>query len=80
MASDYFNHPFTNAKNIRLEPDVDKESTLSIMSLANDLESIDEEAENKKNNLTNLQQKNREKKSSDSILNSLKGVMPDSLV
>ena len=30
---------------------------------------------NKKNNLTNLQQKNREKKSSDSILNSLKGTV-----
>jgi len=80
MASDYFNHPFTNAKNIRLEPDVDKEGTLSIMSLANDLESIDEEAENKKNNLTNLQQKNREKKSSDSILNSLKGTLPNGLM
>jgi len=50
------------------------------MSLANDLESIDEEAENKKNNLTNLQQKNREKKSSDSILNSLKGTLPNGLM
>lgn len=80
MASDYFNHPFVNAKNIRLEPDVDKESTISIMSLANDLESIDEEEDNKKNTLTNLQQKNREKKSSESILNSLKGVLPNNLV
>ena len=80
MASDYFNHPFINAKNIRLEPDVDKESTISIMSLANDLESIVEEEDNKKNTLTNLQQKNREKKSSESILNSLKGVLPNNLV
>lgn len=80
MASDYFNHPFVNAKNIRLEPDVDKESTISIMSLANDLESIDEEEDNKKNTLTNLQQKNREKKSSESILNSLKGVLPNNIL
>ena len=80
MASDYFNHPFTNAKNIRLEPDVDKEATISIMSLANDLESIDEENENKKNNFTNLQQKNRERRSSESILSSLKGVLPNTMI
>ena len=53
MATDYFNHPFTNAKNIRLESDVDKEGCLSIMSLANDLESIEEEKDEKKNTLTN---------------------------
>lgn len=41
-AVDYFNHPFVNAKNIRLETDVDKESTVSIISLATDLESIEE--------------------------------------
>lgn len=41
-AVDYFNHPFANAKNIRLETDVDKESTVSIISLATDLESIEE--------------------------------------
>lgn len=81
MASDYFNHPFTNAKNIRLEPDVDKESTISIMSLANDLESIDEEEnDNKKNTLVNLQQRNREKKSSESIMSSLKGVTANNLL
>ena len=81
MASDYFNHPFTNAKNIRLEPDVNKESTISIMSLANDLESIDEEEEEKKKNtLTNLQQKNRNKKEATSIMNSLKGVVATNLV
>lgn len=80
MSTDYFNHPFTNAKNIRLESDVDKEGCLSIMSLANDLESIEEEKDEKKNTLTNLQQKNREKKSSESILGSLKGVMPNTLI
>lgn len=41
-AVDYFNHPFENAKNIRLQTDVDKENTVSIISLATDLESIDE--------------------------------------
>ena len=80
MASDYFNHPFTNAKNIRLEPDVDKEATISIMSLANDLESIEEEDDKKKNNLVNLQQRNRERKSADSIIGSLKGVMPNKMI
>ena len=39
---DYFNHPFTNAKNIRLETDVDKDKSVSIISLATDLESIAE--------------------------------------
>lgn len=82
LASDYFNHPFINAKNIRLEPDVDKEAPLSIISLANDLESIEEEEDKKKNTFTNLQQKNREKKSSDTILNNLRGVTgnPSSLI
>ncbi len=41
-AVDYFNHPFENAKNIRLQTDVDKDSTVSIISLASDLQSIDE--------------------------------------
>lgn len=83
VANDYFNHPFTNAKNIRLEPDVDKDSCISIISLANDLESIDEENGNKSNkgtSLVNLQQKQREKKSSESIMKSLQSVSANSLV
>ncbi len=80
MASDYFNHPFTNAKSIRLEPDVDKEGTLSIISLANDLESISEEEDEKKNTFANLQQKNRDKKGSSSIINSLKGTTASNLI
>ena len=39
---DYFNHPFTNEKHIRLETDVDKPNPVSIISLATDLESIEE--------------------------------------
>lgn len=39
---DYFNHPFENAKNIRLMTDVDKDESASIISLSTDLESIDE--------------------------------------
>lgn len=39
--SDYFNHPFTNGREIRLETDVDKEASVSIMSLATDLNSVD---------------------------------------
>lgn len=40
LSVDYFNHPFVNNKNIRLEVDVDKERPVSIISLASDLESI----------------------------------------
>lgn len=40
FAVDYFNHPFTNKKNIRLAPDIQLEKTLSIMSLASDLETV----------------------------------------
>lgn len=38
---DYFNHPFANERNIRLETDVDKPMSLSVRSLATDLESVD---------------------------------------
>lgn len=39
---DYFNHPFTNEKNIRLQPDVELERPLSIISLASDLVTADD--------------------------------------
>ena len=45
LAADYFNHPFVNMKNIRLETDVDKDEVLSIVSIASDLESIQEKEE-----------------------------------
>ena len=77
LSIDYFNHPFTNSKNIRLEPDVDKPNPISVISLANDLESIDEEREQKTNN---LQLKQRERASSKSIMNSLQGVRSDALL
>ena len=38
----YFNHPFADEKRIRLETDVDKDRTLSVVSLASDLESINQ--------------------------------------
>ena len=41
MASDYFNHPFANGRQIRLDTDVDKDASISIMSMASDLESVD---------------------------------------
>lgn len=40
LAVTYFNHPFVDAKRIRLETDVDKDKVLSVVSLASDLESI----------------------------------------
>jgi hypothetical protein len=38
---DYFNHPFTNERSIRLMTDVDKDESVSIMSLSSDLNSVD---------------------------------------
>lgn len=43
MGVDYFNHPFTNEKCIRLATDVDLDYTLSVRSLAADLESVNQE-------------------------------------
>ena len=79
FAMDYFNHPFVNAKNIRLDSDVDKPEPISIISLANDLESIEEET-NEKKALENLQSRTREKKSSASIVASLRGTLAEQMV
>lgn len=44
----YFNHPFVDAKRIRLDTDVDKDHVISVVSLASDLESIPQQnAENR---------------------------------
>ena len=84
-ASEYFNHPFTNIKNIRLVPDVNLDAPISIVSLTNDLESIDEGSnedlsQRGQNNLPNLQELNRQRKDSRSILSSLRGTSPDKLI
>lgn len=71
---DYFNHPFVNAKNIRLDSDVDKPEPISIISLANDLESINEEAQEKQA-MENLQNRSRERRNSGSIVSSLRGTL-----
>jgi len=42
LSMDYFNHPFADVKEIRLATDVDKPQPLSIISLATDLESVEE--------------------------------------
>ena len=42
----YFNHPFADQKRIRLETDVDKDEVLSVVSLANDLVNVNQNAEN----------------------------------
>lgn len=39
--SDYFNHPFCSDNELRLETDLEKEASLSIMSIASDLESVE---------------------------------------
>lgn len=43
FAVTYFNHPFSDEKRIRLQPDVDMPQSISVVSLASDLESIAQE-------------------------------------
>lgn len=42
FASDYFNHPFSQYSEMRLETDLDKEDTVSIISIASDIETVDQ--------------------------------------
>lgn len=42
FASDYFNHPFSPYSEMRLETDLDKEGTVSIISIASDIEAVDQ--------------------------------------
>ena len=79
FAIDYFNHPFVNAKNIRLETDVDKPEPISIISLANDLESINED-NNEKKAFENLQSRSRERRSSGSIVSTLQGTVASDMI
>lgn len=89
MASEYFNHPFTNVKHIRLEPDVNLPAPISVVSLTNDLESINDGfVETSESNLypesignkaTNLESLHNKKKDSRSILNTLQGSNPTAL-
>lgn len=43
FAVTYFNHPFVDEKRIRLQPDVNLPQSISVVSLANDLETISQE-------------------------------------
>ena len=74
-SSDYFNHPFVNAKNIRLQPDVNLEHPVSVISLANDLESIREVEEDEDDSTIqypNLQARKKQSRTSESVLVGLK--------
>lgn len=42
FASDYFNHPFSPYSEMRLETDLDKDGTVSIISIASDIEAVDQ--------------------------------------
>ena len=42
FASDYFNHPFSQYSEMRLETDLDKDATVSIISIASDIEAVDQ--------------------------------------
>lgn len=60
LAFDYFNHPFTNLKEIRLQTDVDKPTSVSIISLKDDMQNEDkiynlEEEKRKRNKLSSTQ-------------------------
>ena len=69
---DYFNHPFDIEHGIKLQTDVDKDHTVSLISLATDLESIEE----KENEFKELPKK---RPSLDDIKNSSKGKVLSSL-
>ena len=72
FAVDYFNHPFVNEKNIRLDTDVDKEKPLSIMSLSNDLQSIsDKELENISKSRPKVSLSSSENTNGKSVLNAI---------
>jgi hypothetical protein len=43
FASDYFNHPFSPESEMRLQTDLDKEASVSIVSIASDIESVDQD-------------------------------------
>lgn len=60
--SAYFNHPFADEKRIRLETDVDKEHSLSVVSLASDIVGLDQNEASKQ--LDNEDKENRLKKAS----------------
>lgn len=44
--SDYFNHPFCEDNELRLETDVDKEGSLSVLMLSSDMESVEIDEDN----------------------------------
>ena len=69
---DYFNHPFDIEHGIKLQTDVDKDHCVSVMSLATDLESIEE----RENEFKELPKK---RPSLDDIKNSSKGKVLSSL-
>ena len=69
---DYFNHPFDIEHGIKLQTDVDKDHTVRLISLATDLESIEE----KENEFKELPKK---RPSLDDIKNSSKGKVLSSL-
>lgn len=69
---DYFNHPFEAENGIRLQTDVDKEKTVSLMSLATDLETIeDREMEYKELPKKRPTIEDMKKQSAGKVLNSL---------
>lgn len=78
--STYFNHPFVNAKNIRLAPDVMLDKPLSIVSLSNDLESLVEEETAPKNPSINIQDKLRDKRNPKSVTSQLRGVSMSNII
>ena len=69
---DYFNHPFDIEHGIKLQTDVDKDHGVSVMSLATDLESIEE----KENEFKELPKK---RPSLDDIKNSSRGKVLSSI-
>lgn len=65
---DYFNHPFADGKEIRLETDVDKANSVSVISLSSDLESVDDK---QYNNLVKMRPRVSTTKKPNAILESI---------
>lgn len=68
---DYFNHPFTNDRSLKLMTDVDKDASVSILSLSSDLNSVDLSEESSDAQSRPVTETFKDKASKQAIFNSI---------
>lgn len=68
---DYFNHPFTNDRSLKLMTDVDKDASVSILSLSSDLNSVDLSEESSDAQSRPVTESFKDKASKQAIFNSM---------